>query len=465
MKFKLNNLFETSTFKPTTPPSPQEALEKIGKLPKPSYEGIPTNIPGEDRQAIYNRRVQDYNQQRARIADDAVANSQPPKREDYNNLPGRLAEIEYKDALNGYNQQIAELKQISREAKQANLEQNAEFQKLPPETKEQVGQILVNNQNNIQDVDTIVKLAQTEGFNKLSADEQKRFLNYVGGTNTEISAPARRELDKILNDPKADTKNPETFRKFLREQPGLRSVIAEDAKPGEFDDRRRPYTVTGPTDVKDYDGFASGKADALRYEVEIDGRKIPVYLPKNPDPNETYHTIDEAAKGLAALPAAVRNRVNSVKVEPGRNPNDAHWEKEYGIPNFRSYMTAGADGNINIYPGKQSQEVMDVSMVHETGHILSGQVLGDTDDPLRRFKDALGDLFGKTTWNDWKKAMGKDGVYPSEYAKTAAKSSPGEDFSEALALYVKVKGTPREAEIRAIMPERFALLDKMLASK
>jgi hypothetical protein len=265
-----------------------------------------------------------------------------------------------------------------------------------------------------------------------------------------------------LNDPAADKTNPETFRKFLQDQPGLPYVTSSAATPGEFDGRRSPYTVTGPTDVAGYTGFASGTADALRYEVEIEGRKIPVFMPKNPSATETYQSIDEVAKGLAALPKAVRDRVDSVKVEPGRNPSDAYWEKEYGIPNFRSYMTAGADGNINIYPGKASQEVLDVSMVHETGHILSKQVLGETGSATRGLVDGISDFFGGTTWNDWKEAMKNDGVAPSVYAKTAAASSPDEDFCETLALYMKVKGTPREAQLRAIMPERFAMLDEML---
>ena len=50
-------------------------------------------------------------------------------------------------------------------------------------------------------------------------------------------------------------------------------------------------------------------------------------------------------------------------------------------------------------------------------------------------------------------ASQKDGLAPSSYAR----SSRTEDFSEALTLYQLSKGTPYEAEYRAMFPERFAL--------
>ena len=445
---------------PPAKPSPYEALNKIKSLPKPGYEGIAPNLPDEDRQAIYEQRVQDYNQKRATIADDAVNQATPPKREDFKGLPPRVADMEYRDALGGYNNQIGELKQISREAKQANLENNAEFKKLPAETQTLVRQSLAKNQAEPKDVDTLARLAQSAGFNRLRAEEQKHLMNFVGGTNRELSQGARRELKKVLDDPNADQTDPETFRKFLNDQPGLPFVVSGSIQPGEFDSRRRPYTVTGPEEVKNHN-FQSGNADAQKYEVEIDGKKIPVYTGKDQDPKETYHSIDEVAKGLAALPSASLEKVVSVRVDPKQNPDDAYWAKQYKMPNFRSYMTAGADGNISIYPGRASQEVLDGSLIHETGHTLSKQLFGENTD--NKTGDFFKHLFGKTTWSDWKSAMNSDGISPSVYAKqSAATGAPDEDFSETLELYMKVKGTPQESEIRAIMPERFALLDKIL---
>ena len=44
-----------------------------------------------------------------------------------------------------------------------------------------------------------------------------------------------------------------------------------------------------------------------------------------------------------------------------------------------------------------------------------------------------------------------------------ANENPLEDFSEALALYFRVKGTDEEPEVRALYAERFAILDELLS--
>lgn len=89
-----------------------------------------------------------------------------------------------------------------------------EFKKLPAETQKQIKKLMNAQAKSPRDIDTIAQLAKTEGFNKLSADEQKRFLNYIGGANKEISTPARCVLANTLNDPAVDKSKPETFRDF-----------------------------------------------------------------------------------------------------------------------------------------------------------------------------------------------------------------------------------------------------------
>jgi hypothetical protein len=170
-----------------------------------------------------------------------------------------------------------------------------------------------------------------------------------------------------------------------------------------------------------------------------------MFMPKNP--SGSTHSIDEVAKGLAALPEASLALVKRVDVEPNKNPDDAYWAKEYNDPNFESYMTAGGDGVVNIYPVPQSQDYLDGTMIHETGHILSNTMWGS-------------DTSGKG-WDDWKAAAAADKNIPSEYAK----SSPAEDFSETLQLYYQVKGTPQEKVERALYLERFKMIDKILADK
>lgn len=222
-----------------------------------------------------------------------------------------------------------------------------------------------------------------------------------------------------------------------------------ETPPGTFDDRRIPYTIGPAQEVPDHP-FRSGTADALRYDVEVGGRTIPVYVPKDSSAlSGSIHTIDEVAKGLAALPEPSRNLVVQVNVEPGPNPDDAYWAQEYNDPNFSSYMTAGPDGVIDIYPAspQMSQDYLDGTMVHETGHIWSAQNWGSDANDAR--------------WNDWKAAMGDDPSVASKYAKAA----PSEDFSETLQLYYQVRGTPEEAAARSRMPARFKIIDDILAGR
>lgn len=463
VKAALNSKFDAGKKSVGIPPTPGEALKQIEELPKPNREGIPEFLPKFVKDGIYQNRVKTYNEQKSAIADNAINNAQPPKREDFKGLNPATSEMEYQAALSNHNKQIGELKDISLEAKKENLQNDANFKKLPVETQNLAKELLVRNKDNPREVDTLAKLLKTEGFNKLKPEEQTKFLNYVGGTNVEISQPARHALETLLNDPAVDKTNPGMFRQFLKEQPGLPFVVSASTVPGQFDANRKPYTVDGPEEVAAHD-FHSGSSAALKYTVEIDGKKIPVYMPKNPVAGENYHSIDEVAKGLASLPEVSLGKVNSVSVDPNQNPDDAYWAKEYNQPGFRSYMTAGADGNISIYPSSGStpqQNVLDSSLIHETGHTLSKQLMGETSDKLRGIKDFIGDLFGKTTWADWKSAMKKDGVSASQYAK----SSPDEDFAETLTLYMMVKGTPQEAELREIMPERFALMDSILSEQ
>ena len=100
---------------------------------------------------------------------------------------------------------------------------------------------------------------------------------------------------------------------------------------------------------------------------------MPVFLPELERYDKVSHTINEVAKGLAALPKAVFNRVVSVNVNRGDNPRDADFAKMYNIPDFTSYMSTGINGVVEIYPQKKKppQQALDASFVHETGHILS----------------------------------------------------------------------------------------------
>ncbi|RKH08857.1 hypothetical protein D7V97_18205, partial [Corallococcus sp. CA053C] len=62
----------------------------------------------------------------------------------------------------------------------------------------------------------------------------------------------------------------------------------------------RPFTLTGPTEVQGH-GFASGPGDALRYEVEIEGQRIPGFVAKDQDANRgTYHSMERIRRRRSA---------------------------------------------------------------------------------------------------------------------------------------------------------------------
>lgn len=115
LKFRAVNC----AYKPTPPPatSPDEAKKQIDALPVPRYGDSARNLPPEDRQAIYQGKLKEYNERRAAIADGAIENSRPPRREDYEGSNGASADSAYREARASYDSQIAELKRISLEAR------------------------------------------------------------------------------------------------------------------------------------------------------------------------------------------------------------------------------------------------------------------------------------------------------------------------------------------------------------
>ena len=318
------------------------------------------------------------------------------------------------------------------------------FQALPAATQSAAVEQLGKHGQDAAATATLRQLIVSPGFAQLTPDEQDRLLRYVGGNNTFISQPARDAIDSLLKSADfsgADASSQGTkLREFLTKQAATPYLASSNgaAQP------RAAYTTSEGTDVKDF-AFNSGKADAVSYEVKIGEQTITVTLPKTAPAGTFIPSLDDVAKALAALPPESRAQVTSVVVEPAQNPKDAEWAMIYSTPGFRSYMTAGAAGIVTIYPTttKQSQTFLEQSLIHETGHVLSKKNWGEKSD---------------ARWNEWSQAVAKDGIYPSGYGK----NSNDEDFAETLVIYLNVKGTPAEAEMRALMPERFKLLDRLL---
>jgi hypothetical protein len=206
------------------------------------------------------------------------------------------------------------------------------------------------------------------------------------------------------------------------------------------------YTVTGPTAIKDY-AFTGRTADAEQWSAAYtDGVTLTIISPKAPEVGYHNHTVAQTADAAAYLPKAARAVITKVVLNVVVNPEDATWAVRYNRPDFHSYMTAGAAGVVTIYPDAATkalpkENTQQTSMLHETGHTWSYNKWG-TDKT-------------KGKWIEWKAAMDKDKVAVSGYAR----ADIAEDIAETFKVYLGTKGSPKSAEYRSMVPNRFAMLD------
>jgi predicted SprT family Zn-dependent metalloprotease len=281
------------------------------------------------------------------------------------------------------------------------------------------------------------------GWAKMKSEDQTMLDNLLGGESNLLSSAARSHLQGqfagLKTKGEADQAN------------ALTAVIsAKEAMPGVVSEpvttATTAYTLTGPKEQKQYK-FAGIEADAEVWEAAYaDGTKLTIAAPKGPTPGLHNHSVAKAAESGSYLPKKTRMVVNTVLLNPIKNPKDPEWAVKYNTPGFTSYMTAGVAGVVTIYPKEvdkklASDEYMRGTMIHETGHTWSYKTWG-TDK-------------SKGKWLDWKKAMEKDKSSVSQYAT----NSIAEDVAETIQIYVSTKGSERNAEYRRIVPNRFAMLD------
>ncbi len=282
------------------------------------------------------------------------------------------------------------------------------------------------------------------GWGELEAADQGRLEALVGGETNALSFAARGNLygqwSTIQGQGAADQ---------ATSLSGL--LTSEDSKPGlvsgEVNNTAAPYTLAGPIDEEDH-AFRGATADAEVWTesfTDETGGSITLYAPKELAEGVHQHTVQQAADAAALLPPASRAVVTSVTLNPVVNPDDAHWASEYNDPDFHSYMTAGASGEITIYADSgemPDEEELQGSMIHETGHTWSKQQWG---------QDTTSDA-----WKPWRDAMASDGVSVSTYAD----NSVDEDVAETIQVYGSTYNTPAYDEYAAMVPARFAILDR-----
>lgn len=327
------------------------------------------------------------------------------------------------------------------------------FNDLPTSLQDNILTAIGRNPADTEARGALIGLIDSDGFHELSFDEQDRLVRYVGGDNPYISGPARAQLDNFIEDASFTSLSPsqqaDSLRQFTSETSPNYIISPPEGTyhPSVGVDVGRAINIDHPFD-------SVGPASARRFEVQIEGRPIQVIVPDNLAQGAgNQHSLREIVNSLRSLPPENRDSINRVVLEPGPDPRNG----TYGS-GAESYMTAGVDGVVRIYPQQQRQnfEALTSSLVHETGHTITHQEWGTPR--VERPNGEIRFVYEGAEWDRYRDAAEADGILPSGYSATDI----GEDAAEAMKLYTMVRGTPYEAELRTLYPNRFALLDELL---
>jgi len=286
-----------------------------------------------------------------------------------------------------------------------------------------------------------------KGFAQMSVPDQQKLTAILQGETNALSAATRDFLRPKYLDLKSRSEQEQktTLAGAIGNKDAAPAVVSEPVGSAPVS-----VALTGPQVVPQYE-FRGSKQDAHVFTATFgDGTSLKVVAPKAPDPNYHQNTAQEAADAARYLPKNLRELLKEIRLNPVENPDDAYWAGQYNMPDFHSYMTAGQDGVVTIYPtavakGKQPDAgYMKGTMIHESGHTWSYRTWG-TDKT-------------KGKWVDWKNAMDSDRVSVSQYAK----ADIAEDVAETVQVYGSTKGTPKFLEYERMIPARFEILKKEL---
>ena len=281
-----------------------------------------------------------------------------------------------------------------------------------------------------------------KGWATLTAAEKAQVEPLLFGATNAVSVAARGHLRTIFSGlaAKTEAQQKASLTGLVGSQDAMPSVVSEQVETA-----AATYTLGAAATVKDY-AFRGKKADAEKTIATYDdGKAIDIFAPKAPYAKGVHqHTVAEAADAAAYLPKPSRAVLTKIVLNVQENPDDAHWAVEYKDPNFHSYMTASPSGEVTIYPDSKAQPGDNYrrgTMIHETGHTWSYKAWG-TDT-------------SKGKWVTWKAAMTKDGNAVSDYAQ----ASIAEDVAETIQIFGSMKGTPKYDEYKAMVPNRFKILE------
>jgi hypothetical protein len=288
--------------------------------------------------------------------------------------------------------------------------------------------------------DSLIQLSWKQGYKDLSKQEQDQIVALVD-SGLSFSSGQNAALTTFLLDEKSD-----------KSATGIRAWVKERTKKESLGIIRRPGGIPttntyknakleGPTEGGEV-VMVTGKWDCEKYVMDLDGIKIPIYKPKTPpDPADgVWPGVSDVLGYFNRVPIVVASKIVAVHLNVKTFPGD-----EPKAPSDRGFMSAGLSGVMNIHPLPAADWAgTNISVVHETGHVVSQQKWGGPSD---------------ARWNAWREAMKTDVVAVSSYAYEGIQ----EDFADSFALWATAIGTSYESAVRSYIPNRVAILDPMLA--
>lgn len=278
----------------------------------------------------------------------------------------------------------------------------------------------------------LAELARAAAIGGLSNEEQLRLLRYASGRNTQLSAPAREYFSKRLQAIGSGT--PKSIggdlRSFLAHQPSL----PFHPPVGRAFERARSSVTMGPL-APCRMPTGEGHKTVLRVQNH------PIHVRATVEAVEGGLSIDDIRDAVSRLPWWSARVLTSVSCFPwgrtGKNGATTHMS------------CAHYSGSVSTYVDKAGWKREDVAadLLHESAHQIAYRAYGEGLD--------------EKGWDRWREVVQKDGVLPCGYGRTDLH----EDFAEAATLYAVVVGTKDEAELRALMPHRFAEIERALAEE
>lgn len=207
---------------------------------------------------------------------------------------------------------------------------------------------------------------------------------------------------------------------------------------------------------------------SLTYAATVRGQPVDIVAPVDVADRPLPSPASVAA-ALALLPDFAVGSVHQVVLSPLQTPAEQRMRETGNLANayfgritFFQYESSDPEFDVASYWREQSH--VDGVTVHEALHVFVTNVWQDPE--TQKVTDpSTGRGVRWTTpqvepMKEWAAATRSDGRAPSSYAKT----SPYEDLSDFMVLYLAASGTPCEAVMRRLFPARYAIMDKLVRS-